>query len=243
MSKKTFIGYIDWIDFFDDDTTMEQMGQIFDAILRYQNGETNVKPSDPGARMVFNKIRKTMQDDADEYARTCAARSDAANKRWNNAGEKMQDNAKACKSMQKHSSASKSMQKDTDTDTETDTESSNDDEDARGRAHEAAASFELADGSLYAPESAFVRKCTEVFPDLDVKRELLRCALKHNAMEKRRRKNITTIEQYIANWMITALGEQQKAGKKAGGFADIPQHEMKINDAFWDEMRSRGCLV
>ena len=33
-AKKTFIAYIDWIEYFDEDTTIEQKGQIFDAIDR-----------------------------------------------------------------------------------------------------------------------------------------------------------------------------------------------------------------
>lgn len=104
--KKTFIAYIDWIEYFDEDTTIEQKGQIFDAILRYQNGETDVRPADPAARMVFNKIRKTMQCDAVAYAEKCEKRRKAAEERW----------------MQKHANASKSMQMDTDTETETDTD-------------------------------------------------------------------------------------------------------------------------
>lgn len=114
--KKTFICYIDWIDYFDEDTTMEQKGQIFDAILRYQNGEENVKPDDPAARMVFNKIKKTMQADADRYEDVCNERRKAANARW----EKMQADANACKCMQKDYDTETDTETETDTDTEFD---------------------------------------------------------------------------------------------------------------------------
>lgn len=111
-AKKTFICYIDWIDYFDEDTTMEQKGQIFDAILRYQNGEENVKPDDPAARMVFNKIKKTMQADAEAYAEKCAKNAENIRKRWN----------------EKNTTEYDRIRSGTDTETETDTETDTDTE-------------------------------------------------------------------------------------------------------------------
>lgn len=110
--KKTFVSYADWIDYFDEDTTMEQKGQIFDCILRFQNDETGVRPADPAARMVFNKIRATMKADAEKYEEKCRKRAEAAEARW-----RMQNDANASKCIQMHPDT------DTDTDTETDTES------------------------------------------------------------------------------------------------------------------------
>jgi len=109
--KKTFIGYIDWIDYFDEDTTIEQKGQIFDAILRYQNGEESVKPEDPAARMVFNKIKKTMQADAEAYAEKCAKNSENIRKRWNTT---------------EYERIRTGSDTDTDTDTKTDTDTGTD---------------------------------------------------------------------------------------------------------------------
>ena len=117
--KRTFIAYTDWIEYFDEDVTMEQRGMLFDAILRYQNGEEDVKPSDPVARVIFNKIKKTMEADHAKYAEICRKRAESGA-----AGGV----AKASKCQQMVANGSKctpDTETDTDTDTKTDTDTEN----------------------------------------------------------------------------------------------------------------------
>ena len=88
MSKKreknTFIAYKNWIDYFDEDTTYEEKGMLFDAILRYQNGETDVTPADPALRVVFRKIKSEMKANDEAYAEVCEKRKKAIDERWKN---------------------------------------------------------------------------------------------------------------------------------------------------------------
>lgn len=99
-------------------------------------------------------------------------------------------------------------------------------------------SFVLADGSAYFPPAEKVQEFSKAFPDVDVKRELLRCVMKHNAMD--RRKNVTNIERYIVNWLINA----QNDARKKPGFTDMEKRETKVDDKFWKELAGRsGNLI
>ena len=111
--KRTFIAYADWLNYFDEDTTFEEMGKLFYAILKYQNGETDVKPADPSIKYVFNKIKATMEADAAKHAEVSEKRAEAAR-----AKAEMQKSAKSA-------NADKCMQKDPDTETDTETDSEN----------------------------------------------------------------------------------------------------------------------
>lgn len=98
--------------------------------------------------------------------------------------------------------------------------------------------FVLADGSSWFPAVEKIQEFETAFPDVDVHRELLRCQIKHNAMDQR--KNVTNIERYVVNWMINA---QSDAKKKPGSFTDIEKHDTPVDAAFWDDIKKRGGLV
>ena len=82
--KNTFIAYKSWVDYFDEETTYEEKGMLFDAILRYQNGETDVTPADPSLRVVFRKIKAEMKANDEAYAEVCEKRKKAIDERWKN---------------------------------------------------------------------------------------------------------------------------------------------------------------
>lgn len=99
--------------------------------------------------------------------------------------------------------------------------------------------FVLADGSAYFPPVGKIQEYEKAFPGVDVHRELLRCMIKHNAMD--RRKNVTNIERYIVNWLINA---QSDAKKKPPGFSDIEQHNTPVDGKFWSDLGERnGNLI
>jgi len=237
MSKrKSFVMHQSWATLIRE-LPNEQAGDLIKAICRYQD-DPEAMPEDPIMAAVFGMIREKLDEDADAYEETCRRRSEAAAARW--------ADAKASNSMQKDANAYNSMQKDGDTesDTESDSESSYEDEDARARAREAAASFELADGSSWSPEADRVREYEKGFPELDVRNELLRCAIKHNAMDARRRKNVTNVEQYIVNWLITAQSDQKKTARSGTSFADIPQREPVATSQLMKELAAKaGNLI
>lgn len=101
--------------------------------------------------------------------------------------------------------------------------------------------FLLADGSAFVLPSARIAEFEKTFPDVNVKAELLRCRLKHNAMRQRR--NVTTIEQYIVNWLINAQGDAKKA-RSGTSFTDIPQREPVENSQLLRELSAKpGNLI
>lgn len=98
--------------------------------------------------------------------------------------------------------------------------------------------FVLADGSAYFPPMEKIQEYERAFPDVDVHRELLRCQIKHNAMDQR--KNVTNIERYIVNWLINAQGD---AKKHKASFTDMETHGAKVDNKFWSDIGKRGGLV
>ena len=101
--------------------------------------------------------------------------------------------------------------------------------------------FLLADGSAFVLPSARIAEFEKTFPDVNVKAELLRCRLKHNAMRQRR--NVTTIKQYIVNWLINAQGDAKKA-RSGTSFTDIPQREPVENSQLLRELSAKpGNLI
>jgi len=101
-------------------------------------------------------------------------------------------------------------------------------------------SFILADGSAFRLPPARVAEFAKTFPEVNVKAELLRCRLKHNALRQRR--NALTIEQYIVNWLINAQGDAKKA--RSGTFGDIPTRSEPVGKDFLKGIAGRnGNLV
>lgn len=101
--------------------------------------------------------------------------------------------------------------------------------------------FLLADGSAFVLPSTRIAEFEKTFPDVNVKAELLRCRLKHNAMRQRR--TALTIEQYIVNWLINAQGDAKKA-RSGTSFNDMQKREEPLNDKFMKELAARpGNLI
>ena len=94
--------------------------------------------------------------------------------------------------------------------------------------------FILADGSAFVLPSSRIAEYEKTFPNVNVKAELLRCRLKHNAMRQKR--NQLTIEQYIVNWLINAQSDE----KKKPSFSDMLQRNEKFDDKFLNDLRGRN---
>jgi len=122
----------------------------------------------------------------------------------------------------------------------------NEDEDVNEDVHvndneeeDGAHAFVLADGSNWYPDSGKIKEFEKAFPNVNVKVELLRSAVKHNSTD--RRKNVTNIERYVVNWLINAQADAEKA--RSGTFADMQQHAPVKTDELMKELRGRGNLV
>ena len=112
-------------------------------------------------------------------------------------------------------------------------------EDGIARAREDA--FVLADGSSFALPPSRIAEYVKTFPEVNVRAELLRCRLKHNAMRQRR--NVTNIEQYIVNWLINAQADAKKE-RSGTSFADIPQRDPVNNSQLMKELAAKaGNLI
>lgn len=103
-----------------------------------------------------------------------------------------------------------------------------------------ATSFVLSDGSAFYPPAEKLKEYQQAFPDVDVRRELLRAAIKHNARDQR--KNITNIELFIANWLTIAQADAQKA-RSGTSFTKMETHDPVTDDQLMRELRERGNLV
>ena len=105
-------------------------------------------------------------------------------------------------------------------------------------------SFLLADGSSFRLPPARLEEFIKTFPELNVRAELLRCRLKHNALRQRR--NVLTIEQYIVNWLINAQADAKKKppSARSGTFSDIPQRDPVDNAKLMKELAAKaGNLI
>lgn len=100
-NKDTFIARTSWYDFFDEDTTWEQKGKLFDAILRYKLGDENACPDDPEMKGVFKKIKKEIQETDESYQKQCEKNAENARKRW---AEKNRKGANGYDRMRAHTS-------------------------------------------------------------------------------------------------------------------------------------------
>lgn len=98
-NKDTFIARTSWYDFFDEDTTWEQKGKLFDAILRYKLGDEDACPDDPEMKGVFKKIKKEIQETDDNYRKQCEQNAENARKRW---VEQNRKGAAGCDRMRAH---------------------------------------------------------------------------------------------------------------------------------------------
>ena len=153
--KRTFIAYADWLNYFDEDTTFEEMGKLFYAILLYQNGDKDARPDDPGLKYVFNKIKSTMEADAEKHAEVSAKRAEAAK-----AKAEMQKSAKSAnadKCTQKHP--------DTDTETETDTETDTENVSPNGDKRERKAASRFRPPSVEEVEAYCFERNNKVDPE------------------------------------------------------------------------------
>lgn len=105
-------------------------------------------------------------------------------------------------------------------------------------------SFLLADGSSFRLPPARLEEFIKTFPEVNVRAELLRCRLKHNALRQRR--NVLTIEQYIVNWLINAQADAKKKppSARSGTFSDIPQRDPVDNAKLMKELAAKaGNLI
>lgn len=107
--------------------------------------------------------------------------------------------------------------------------------------------FNLADGQAYAVSDERFAEWAQAFPGVDVEQALQAAAAKNNAQEPRRRKNVTTVEPYIVNWLIVESGETKRAERerrRGNGFHDIDEHEAPTRGELMQELgRKEGNLI
>ena len=117
--KKSFVMYMSWEPLFTM-ASKEQAGELIQAIYNYQaSGE---EPDEKSAiYILFQMIKKTMDEDADKYAKVCESRKESAKK----GGQ-----AKAAKSKQKVANTAKTKQSlhesESESDSDNESESDND---------------------------------------------------------------------------------------------------------------------
>lgn len=123
--KKTFVMYKSWNAAIEN-MSDEQAGSLMKAIFAYQNGQGDIS-IDPAVRFVFDIIRQKMEEDSEQYAQKCAARSDAGRrgnaKRWNES-QTVANVANAIDESQKSQTVANVA--DTESESDTDTESESD---------------------------------------------------------------------------------------------------------------------
>ena len=99
--------------------------------------------------------------------------------------------------------------------------------------------FILADGTTYLLPPSRIAEFEKTFPEVNVKAELMRCRLKHNALSQRR--NSVTIDQYIVRWLMNAQADAKKARPSC---TDMEKHEEKLGDSFMRELAAKpGNLI
>jgi hypothetical protein len=91
----------------------EEAGKLFKTIIEYANN-LEIGHIDQLTKVVFSKIKKSMDDDDVKYKEICEKRNHAAMQKYANASKSKQVDAKASKAPH--------MDYDTDTDTDTDTD-------------------------------------------------------------------------------------------------------------------------
>jgi hypothetical protein len=119
--KKTFVGYCDWKSYVDE-MSDEQSWLLFKTIINYSNN-LEIGQLDQLTKVVFSKIKKTMDDDDVKYKEICEKRKKAIQERYNKYKWKEKD-TNVYKWIQKDTNVYKTsdVYYDTDTDTDTDTD-------------------------------------------------------------------------------------------------------------------------
>ena len=107
--------------------------------------------------------------------------------------------------------------------------------------------FQLEGGKAYAVSDEQFAEWAAAFPTLDVAQALRAAAAKNNAQGAGKRKNVTTIEPYIVNWLILEQAEQDARAKQIkakekqrNGFANMPEHEAQSAAELTKELRGRN---
>lgn len=89
----TFVLYCDWEDIIEE-LTDEEVGQLFKAIFAYVNREDVVRfDGRSGVGVAFKTICKQIDVNRRKYEQIVEKRRNAANKRWKNKGDDVQNNA------------------------------------------------------------------------------------------------------------------------------------------------------
>lgn len=89
----TFVLYCDWEDIIEE-LTDEEVGQLFKAIFAYVNREDVVHfDGRSGVGVAFKTICKQIDVNRRKYEQIVEKRRNAANKRWKNKGDDVQNNA------------------------------------------------------------------------------------------------------------------------------------------------------
>lgn len=79
MSKPTFIFYVDWYNYIEEDIEQEDLRmRLYQAIPRY--AFTGEEPKDPAMRIVFGFIRRQLDRDAEKYEAKIEKRREAGRK-------------------------------------------------------------------------------------------------------------------------------------------------------------------
>lgn len=94
--------------------SLEQKGMLFDAVFQYAITGNMPTVEDKEVKIAFGFIRLQMERNSERYAEVCEKRRAAANKRWS------ANDAKGCKSMQKHTNADFALHNDNDNVNESD---------------------------------------------------------------------------------------------------------------------------
>ena len=89
----SFVLYCDWEDIIED-LTDEEVGQLFKAIFAYVNREDVIHfDGRSGVGVAFKTICKQIDVNRRKYEQIVEKRRNAANKRWKNKGDDVQNNA------------------------------------------------------------------------------------------------------------------------------------------------------
>ena len=84
------------------DLSVQQKGELFDALFQYVRTGDTPKFTDPAIRIAFNFMRIQIDRDSNKYEDVCNKRREAVNKRWEKARVKKDLDTKVSNSKQKN---------------------------------------------------------------------------------------------------------------------------------------------
>ena len=124
--KKTFVGYCDRKSY-TDEMSDEEAGKLFKTIIKYANN-LEIGNIDQLTKVVFSKIKKSMDEDDEKYKEICEKRKKAIQERYKKY-DSIQKDTNVYKWIQEYTNVYKAsdVNYDTDTDTDTDTDYSSKD--------------------------------------------------------------------------------------------------------------------